>query len=165
MSAHHPKPWYRQFWPWFLILIPGSAVLASIATVILAMRNPDGLVVDDYYRQGLAINRVLERDRRARTLGLAARVRLEPAAREVHLTLQARAGTSPRALRLRLIHPTRANMDREIRLHSTGEDEYAGRIDPLEPGNWHVQLEPGDGAWRLTGRLRAPGPGRLRLIP
>ncbi|MDX2417718.1 MAG: FixH family protein [Xanthomonadales bacterium] len=45
-------PWYRQFWPWFIIALPASAVIASFITLWLAISNPDHLVVtDNEYRQ------------------------------------------------------------------------------------------------------------------
>jgi len=40
-------PWYRQFWPWFIIALPTAAVIASFITLWLAVSNPDPLVVDD----------------------------------------------------------------------------------------------------------------------
>jgi len=40
-------PWYRQFWPWFIIALPASAVVAGFVTLWLALSNPDHLVVDD----------------------------------------------------------------------------------------------------------------------
>ena len=40
-------PWYRQFWPWFIIMIPASAVIAGFITLWLAVSRPDHLVVDD----------------------------------------------------------------------------------------------------------------------
>ena len=68
------KPWYRQFWPWFIIALPASAVIAGLTTVYIAFDEPDGLVVDDYYKEGLAINQTLARDQRAAQLGLSALV-------------------------------------------------------------------------------------------
>lgn len=40
-------PWYRQFWPWFIIALPASAVVAGIITFWLAVSNPDHVVVED----------------------------------------------------------------------------------------------------------------------
>jgi hypothetical protein len=40
-------PWYRQFWPWFIIALPASAVIAGFFTLWLAISRPDHLVVDD----------------------------------------------------------------------------------------------------------------------
>ena len=39
-------PWYKQFWPWFIIALPASAVIASFITLWLAISNPDPMVVD-----------------------------------------------------------------------------------------------------------------------
>ena len=45
------EPWYKQFWPWFIIALPASVVIASFFTLYLAISNPDHLVVtdDEYY--------------------------------------------------------------------------------------------------------------------
>lgn len=40
-------PWYKQFWPWFIIALPASVVVASFFTLWLAISNPDHLVVDE----------------------------------------------------------------------------------------------------------------------
>jgi len=40
-------PWYRQFWPWFIIAIPASAVIGGFVTLWLALTHPDHLVVED----------------------------------------------------------------------------------------------------------------------
>ncbi len=41
------KPWYRYPWPWVAIAIPGAAVIMGITTLVLALNNPDPLIVDD----------------------------------------------------------------------------------------------------------------------
>jgi hypothetical protein len=40
MSPREP-PWYRQFWPWFLIALPASAVAGSLLSAWLALRYPE----------------------------------------------------------------------------------------------------------------------------
>ena len=40
-------PWYKSPWPWVAIAIPGAAVIMGITTLVLALNNPDPLVVDD----------------------------------------------------------------------------------------------------------------------
>ena len=45
-------PWYKQFWPWFIIALPASVVVASFFTLWLALSNPDPLVIEgDEYQQ------------------------------------------------------------------------------------------------------------------
>lgn len=50
-QATQLRPWYRQFWPWFLIALPASAVIAGIVTVILAASNPDPIIKSDRYEK------------------------------------------------------------------------------------------------------------------
>ena len=40
------EPWYRQGWPWFLIAFPATAVVAGIATLVIAIQTFDGMVVE-----------------------------------------------------------------------------------------------------------------------
>jgi len=40
------QPWYRQFWPWFLIALPAAAVIAGFFTLYLAITHPDPLIID-----------------------------------------------------------------------------------------------------------------------
>ena len=47
MTDPDPTPWYRQFWPWFLIAMPGTVVIASMVTLYLALQQP--LEVDPTY--------------------------------------------------------------------------------------------------------------------
>ncbi len=45
-------PWYRQFWPWFIIALPAASIIAGIITVYLALTRPFHLIVgDEEYRR------------------------------------------------------------------------------------------------------------------
>jgi hypothetical protein len=39
-------PWYRQFWPWFIIAIPSAAIIGGLVTLWLALTHPESLVVE-----------------------------------------------------------------------------------------------------------------------
>jgi hypothetical protein len=53
MDTPTPPPWYRQFWPWLLILLPASAVIASLFSLYLAITRPDALVHQSCVRDGV----------------------------------------------------------------------------------------------------------------
>lgn len=162
----HALPWYRQFWPWFIIVLPTAAVIASIATLIIASRDPDGLVVDDYYKQGLAINQTLERDRQAQALQLSGLVRVDTADQRLVLNLEGvPAGTEGRDFELRLVHPTRPHLDRRLTLKHDGGNQWSAVLEPIAPGRWHVQLESPAGNWRIAGRLALPAQQQALLAP
>jgi hypothetical protein len=52
-------PWWRHGHVWLLIAGPATVVVAGFATLWLAVRQPDPLVAQDYYRRGIEINRTL----------------------------------------------------------------------------------------------------------
>lgn len=159
-------PWYRQFWPWFIISLPASAVIAGIATVIIAVNNKDGLVVDDYYKEGLAINQSIDRDIAAENLGVAALVMVDPLHRHLTLDLSSQdLATLPEQLELRLTHPTQAERDQTVTVTHRSNGHYEGSMDPPVPGRWHLQIEPPERNWRLTGRIDLAHGGQTRLTP
>lgn len=58
------QPWYREPWPWIIIGLLGTVIVASFITLWIAASNPDGLVVDDAeyqeIRRGLRAQESLE---------------------------------------------------------------------------------------------------------
>ena len=153
-EATDPKPWYRHFWPWVLIGLPLATVIAGVTTLFIAMDEPDSLVVGDYYKQGLAINRTLAREDAARALGLKGHLSIHRATGQVMLRLDAQDGLDSDALSLRLFHATREEHDRRVTLNTLGGQRYGGTLEtPLNLGGWNLNLEPPDAAWRLSGRV------------
>lgn len=142
------KPWYREPWPWLLMAGPAVAIVAGLFTLVLAYRTEDGLVADDYYRQGLAINRVLKRDERARELNLSAVVSFS--GDRVRVVLRD-AGEAPGELRLRLVHPTRGGRDGSVSLTSTVPGIYDGTAAGIYGETRRLVLEDAGSTWRLVG--------------
>ena len=52
MSTEDARPWYRQLWPWMLIIPPAGAVIGGMLTLYLAVTRPDTLVRKDCVRDG-----------------------------------------------------------------------------------------------------------------
>lgn len=152
-------PWFRQSWPWFLIALPATAVVAGIITFWLAVESNDGLVADDYYKQGLALQKSIVRDHEASRLGLVATMRFE--AGQVKLTLSSHEGVAPAALFLGLIHPTRTELDRTLSL--VGDHGIYTASADVPEGHWQVLLEDESRAWRLTGTIDLPAETEVRL--
>ena len=157
------EPWYKQFWPWFLISLPLSVVIASIVTINIAVSTDDGLVSDDYYKEGLGIHRDAESAARADTLGIAGSLAYDADTGALSLVLDKPLPNDPRLLSLTVTHPTRPNNDGQVQLTAMGGGRYAGRVQPLIAANWKLSLQPQDGNWRIVGRLGVPGDGTARL--
>ena len=143
------RPWYREPWPWILMAGPAAAVVAGFATLWIAVSTSDGLVAEDYYRQGLAINRVLARENAAERLGIVARA--EPGTGRLVVRLEGRLAPPP-ALVARLAHATRAGHDMRLLLAHEADGDYAAALPRALPaGRWHVSIEDPRREWRVIG--------------
>lgn len=150
-------PWYREPWPWLLMAGPVAVIFAGIATVWIAISSSDGLVVDDYYKQGLAINQTLQRDALAMHRGYRGEAKFDARERSVVLKLTAAEGAPlPDALTLRIVHPTRAGQDRLLLLRRSGTGVYQGIGGVAAEGRRLLVLEDAGGTWRLGGSVVLP---------
>jgi uncharacterized protein len=151
-NATHPaiNPWYREPWPWLLMAGPAIVVVAGFVTLGMAIQSNDGLVADDYYKQGKTINRTIERDTRAQQLGYRAEVLLPAIAGSIKLTFTGNAPAAPQ-LRLGLHHSTRGGLDRELVLARGADGTYSAAMPALEQGRWKVVVDDSKRDWRLTG--------------
>lgn len=44
LSKTIEKPWYKQFWPWFIFGLPAAVVIASFVTLYIAIIHRDVMV-------------------------------------------------------------------------------------------------------------------------
>jgi hypothetical protein len=137
------------------MLFPALAVVAGVITLVIAVRTFDGMVVDDYYKEGRAIVQAIERTDHARELGLKASVRI--ADERLRLELSATDAVSlPETVLLTIAHPTRDGHDQVLRLSGPG-GIFEAAIAPLSAGRWLFQIEDADGrSWKLNGAARLP---------
>jgi hypothetical protein len=147
-----PLPWYRHKLVWFVISIPLASVFAGIGMIYLAISSNDGLVVDDYYKEGIAINQSLERDERARELGLGAHLTIGETGDLVTMQFdKGRLDAYPEKLELGLYYSTRDGFDQTLQLLRGMDGSYIGYLDDrLRDGVWNVIVN-GDN-WRLVTR-------------
>lgn len=150
------QPWYRQFWPWFLISLPATAVVAGFITLNIAIDSDDGLVKDDYYKEGLAVHRDAARFELAKQLNVQAAVRVDEASGTIDVELNdAPVGNLPNLI-LTFFHPTRADNDYQVALSRVAGNRYVGKAVTLSAANWRVSIDPPEQTWRITGRMPVP---------
>ncbi len=152
------KPWYREPWPWLLMAGPSTVVVAGLATAWIAFSGADGLVADDYYKQGLSINRTLAREAQATSLGLAGELVVSEG--RVRVTLRS-SQALPDRLSLRFAHPARASEDRVVFLARGADSAYEAPVPALPPALWRAIVETPD--WRISASYdpRVAAPARL----
>ena len=180
MPSARSNVWYRNPLVWMMIALPASSVIAGLSTVVIAFRVFDGVVVDDYYARGKAINVTIERDVAAQRRGLAAVANLTPAPgpaggaagtgatgegpTSVEVTVSARdVAALPAVLKLAFLHATHGGADAQVELARSASGLYRAALPPLAPGKYHLQIEAED--WRIVGALRQPAERTTSLGP
>lgn len=162
-TVHDIEPWYKQGWPWLLISLPASAVVGGIITIFLAVNSPNALVVDDYYKEGLAINQ--QKQRQANAARIALRGLLRHDGSQLTLSLSSAEPVTENFLTLHIIHSTRSELDRQLTLQRTSDGRYAGETARLSPGTWYLRLEPEHKGWELRARISTDGAFQANLTP
>ncbi len=158
------QPWYKEPWPWILMAGPACVIVAAFFTLWLAASTSDPIVEDDYYKQGLAVNQLIHRDKAAQAMGLKAEVMRSGTEIRVFLTSETQVPLADE-INLRLTHPTLGGLDQTVSLKKVGQGFYSGRLNAEVSGRWHVALEDQDLTWRLQGDWRTSADTPLKLLP
>ena len=151
--------WYKE--PWLLLVAGGPAfvVCASLYTGYIAMHGADKVLADDYYKQGLMINKDIQRDARARSLHLSASISADFASGKMKLQLTG-LGALPDSVQLSMASAAAGGNSvteviRRLPLKQLAPGVYVGDLKlatNLTENNvklFHIKLETTD--WRLTG--------------
>lgn len=151
-------PWYKQGWPWVIISIPLSAVLFGVVMITVASQNPDDLVADDYYKEGMAINERLARDHKATELGIEGElVHREDDRVQFHFS-----GANDSAVVFNMYHVIDQDEDLQVVLYPDDEPGTYSTTDLAvtrsfgTEGTWYLEFEGVDDNWRLRSRVRLP---------
>jgi hypothetical protein len=146
-------PWYKHSLVWLVIAIPAASVFAGMLMIYLAVNTDDGLVIDDYYKEGMAINQNLQRDKTAAELGLSAQLTVEKSGDMVRLNFNKGALEQyPEQLTLHFQHATHSGHDQILPLVRAPEDQYIGYLkQTIREGVWHIMLTTDQ--WRLVERV------------
>ena len=154
MQREDTDPWYRQFWPWFIIALPASAVVAGFYTLWLAGQTTDSLVFKSDDGINVVTERITAAEQEAQRLGLVAIVDIDSKSGAVLVTLSAGLDRPP-SLQLRLRHPTMASRDALVELQkaipdAAGKPTWAGHFLSPPVGRYYLSLSAGD-HWQLSG--------------
>jgi len=156
-------PWYKHRWPWLLMLGPFVVLVAGFVTMWFSFSGADALVVDDYYKQGKAINQDLRRDRVASNLGLQFSLRYDAASGNLVGAMKGLTNQLP--LTLLLVHPTVPQKDKRMVVTPDGERKFSVSLPMLERAHWQVQIEDAARSWRLQGDWSWPQQHTIDISP
>lgn len=150
------KPWYKQFWPWFLFGLPGIVVVAGITTVFIAVKGADSVVSDSYYKEGLAINAIVADINKAKDMNLTADIGIDGSVWQVQLSADEAIGVDHLAVELH--HPADSKKDISFTLINAGNQIYRGTLSDIDMNRWYIDIYPRTigataDSWRLKGEI------------
>lgn len=148
------KPWYKQFWPWFLIALPLTVVVWTVITVTVFTQNSVHLVTEDYYKKGKGINIDISKVNVAKELGLSAKV--DSDAKSISIQLDKGELTHYPAIKAMFVHRTLPDRDFTELLTADAKGVY--RVTPSQEiqGPWFIELTPHNEEWLIQGRVTFP---------
>ncbi len=163
--------WYKE--PWLLLVVGGPLVVvcASIFTGVIAWRGSDKVVAEDYYKQGLMINKDLQRDATARELQLSAVITLDLAGKRLKMLMTSKAAL-PETVQVSLASSggkstSVTEVIRRLSMKQLQDGSYEGDLSGASGLSvetvkvLHVKVETTD--WRLTGDWFEPEQRQARL--
>ncbi|MDH3589207.1 MAG: hypothetical protein OEQ74_07375 [Gammaproteobacteria bacterium] len=138
-DMHENLPWHRQFWPWFIIVLIGSTVIASLATVWIAVvAAPDR--VDGAGLFAVPVRFSADREILFFDMGLPPPGESWP--QELGVTLVARNDGSTQ----------------ELQASRIDERNYETPVELLVPGSYKVTLQADGSRLTLQGNWAYPAP-------
>ncbi|GGF57722.1 FixH family protein [Alteromonas lipolytica] len=163
MEKTDTKPWYKYFWPWFLIAVPTSSFIMAYFLVNFAANTEDSLVIDDYYKEGKAINASMAKVEQARRM----RIMTDLTVIDGQIALEFHSGIpeSGNALKLSFYHVTLEDKDFTMLLTRDASGIYRGYTEVDTNGKWRVSLTPMDEAWKVQQEVSLPRNDKIRFIP
>lgn len=159
----NPTPWYKNFWPWFLMFFPFVSIVGCFLLVYVAIGNGPDLVVDDYYKKGKAINLELSKFDKAKALFLHGDI--EVSEHRVAFNFTKGDYSKVTAIKASFYHRTISKHDFSATLLLNGEGHYTATLDSFELGAYTVFLEPMDSSWKLKENLELPTKQPIAIKP
>lgn len=159
MAVATPKPWYRQFWPWFVIAVPFTSMVVGVTLLYLAINSSNDLVKENYYKEGLAINVELGKRRAAKEMGIQAVLTIDDITGELLLKTES---TRADSLDLLFTHAAYSEKDFSVNAIKVADGEYRAHLERPLKEIWNVYLESDEG-WQMTGRINANISQRLNF--
>lgn len=133
------KPAYKNPWFWLVMAPLISAFISGFTMLYLASKDFDGLVSDNYVKDGFAIHAP------SYSQNLTAQLHIIEGGKQVNITLTPQEPANfkyTEAINLRFVHPTRADKDFSLILQRDDKNVYTGSMQDIHQTlNTHTAYE------------------------
>jgi hypothetical protein len=163
MQSDIPKVWYKQFWPWFLIIVPLTSMVLSFTMMNLAFTGKDSMVIDDYYKEGRAINLKIKKLEQAKILNISTKTQVF--ADYVEVIFISGEPENGEALTLDFFHSTQKFKDFSVTLFRDANGVYRAPLTGDVLGKWQLSLHPFNENWKIQKVVSLPQTNPFDLKP
>lgn len=159
----HIAPWYKQFWPWFIIFIPAATVFFCINLLFIALDTQDSVVIDDYYKEGKAINMKLSKIEEAKNRNISLSVKTQ----NNEMLLQFVSGKPEQTIPLKasFYHPTLKDKDFDVNFTANASGDYLAALPDQISGKWRLTILPFDESWKIQQTIALPAASGILIEP
>ncbi|GAM75641.1 ccoH protein [Vibrio ishigakensis] len=148
------KPWYKEFWAWFILLLILTTVFGTLLRVYILSQHTVSLVSEDYYKKGKGINVDLSKVNVANEMNLDALVYSE--GDEVIVEFDKGDLPTYPAINALFTHRTLPDQDFSVLVTANASGVYKIKLDEPLSGPWFIELTPHDEHWLIQGRMNFP---------
>ena len=147
--------------PVFLLAwgLPAVAVAASVLSLLLTLRSPDGQLPEQYHWEGFQLDRDFSQAARATELGVSATLSGFGESGRCEIQLRTK-GATPELLVLHVAHATKAALDQHITLKRVDVESrpalatYSGACVKAPEGHWRLELVDVVNGWAVRQSMR-----------
>jgi len=133
---------------WLMWMLPGSAVVAGLSTLAIALHSGDRPLPESYHWEGARLDADFARARAAAALGIE--VEFDARDGQCHVVVR-HIPRDPASINLLLTNGGDVNLDRRLRLMRVAPEEYRAACTPIAPGAWRVAIDDDSAAWSVRG--------------
>ena len=141
--------------------MPACVIVGCFFTVKIAFQNADAVVDDGWRKNGLSVEKQIEKEHQAKALGLTAQIAISRTTGKIQLNLRTALNSDKikedlkklSTLTLKLEHPTNESYDQKIQLHQIKTGVFEGELVQFYSGLRYVNLLPPSNDWKLKGKI------------
>ena len=133
--------------------LPGVAVVASLASLLLTLRTPESELPEQYHWEGFQLDRDFSQAARAASLKVHATLSGFSSGARCELSFGS-TGPAPETLTLFVAHATRPELDQTLKFHRESGARYVAPCRPLSDAHWRLELKSDEGQWAVRQTTR-----------
>ena len=155
---------WNQPWLWITIAPLILSVVLGLTMLNISFHIQDGLVTDEYSKEGLAINERIEKEENAKSLEAQATLSMDAESGELKVLFSSKLEKTPDTLILELIHPIIKDKDTKVVLTHQGLGQYSGMMEEALDSKLYIRLhELHNVSWVLKGEVHFPLSGKTTI--